>query len=107
MGLCCAGGVSGAEGSGFCTAPVSAGAAVGFLRSAGVGPVLLVHSSWAGRAAFLHPERSAAPWRMGGGGTTTSGCAVLSAHRAPHSAPLAAQRCSVGVSPPPAPILSP
>lgn len=68
MGLCCAGGVSGAEGSGFCTAPVSAGAAVGFLRSAGVGPVLLVHSSWAGRAAFLHPERSAAPWRMGGGG---------------------------------------
>lgn len=67
MGLCCAGGVSGAEGSGFCMAPVSAGAAVGFLRSAGVGPVLLVHSSWAGRAAFLHPERSAALWRMGGG----------------------------------------
>lgn len=53
MGLCCAGGVSGAEGSGFCTAPVSAGAAVGFLRSAGVGPVLLVHSSWAGRASLV------------------------------------------------------
>lgn len=44
MGLCCAGGVSGAEGSGFCTAPVSAGAAVGTQRwhpPVGLAPVVL------------------------------------------------------------------
>lgn len=62
----------------------------------------------AGLAVLHSCTLSAALHRGGwGGGTTTSGCAVLSAHRAPHSAPLAAQRCSVGVSPPPAPVLSP